>query len=252
MPISPNFSTISYVAARSVCLLGVVARCTQYRRPSLLASGFSKASVAMIPAQRRPHGSTLPSLNRKVWAAWRCASGTMAMCSRTLLSFVSLKLTGTTDVCVVKFVKNRRHYHRVIGISTIATVPQSHFRVPPNPDSHPTTRYSKTMRLNPATPENNTTTAPCKLCRTYIMSHNHQNLMRFEHVAKFIPFCQSVPYGYMQQLSYPILWWLVTCNKGASLRWIELYNVELYHNHRNLTTFENVAKFTPKCQCIPR
>lgn len=208
MPISPNFSTISYVAARSVCLLGVVARCTQYRRPSLLASGFSKASVAMIPAQRRPHGSTLPSLNRKVWAAWRCASGTMAMCSRTLLSFVSLKLTGTTDVCVVKFVKNRRHYHRVVGISTITTVPQSHFRVPLNPDSHPTTRYSKTMRLNPATPENNTTTAPCILCRTYIMSHNHQNLMRFEHVAKFIPFCQSVPYGWLYAaalLSYPMV-----------------------------------------------
>lgn len=58
--------------------------------------------------------------------------------------------------------------------------------------------------------------------------------------------------GYMQQLSYPILWWLVTCNKGASLRWIELSNLELYHNYRNLKTFENVAKFMPKSRCIPR
>lgn len=168
-----------------------------------------------------------------------------------------------TNLAFVRVAETHRHHGRLRSeicqeqealspgprLSTIATVSQSHFRVPPNPDSHP-----KTMRRNPATPENNTTTAPCKLCRTYIMSHNHQNLMRFEHVAKFIPFCQSVPYGwlYMQQLSYPILWWLVTCNKGASLRWIELYNVELYHNHRNLTTFENVAKFTLKCQCIPR
>ena len=109
-----------------------------------------------------------------------------------------------TTLAIVRVAETHRHHGRLRSeicqeqealssgrrLSTIATVPQSHFRVPPNPDSHSTTRYSKTMRRNPATPENNATTAPCKLCRTYIMSHNYQNLMSFEHVAKFTPLCQ--------------------------------------------------------------
>lgn len=40
------------------------------------------------------------------------------------------------------------------------------------------------------------------------MFHNHQNLMRFEHVAKFIPFCQCVPCGWLYAtalLSYPMV-----------------------------------------------
>ena len=227
MPISPNFSTISYVAARSVCLLGVVARCTQYRRPSLLASGFSKASVAIIPAQRRPHGSTLPSLNRKVWAAWRCASGTMAICSRPLLSFVSLKLTGTTDVCVVKFVKNKRHYHRVVGYQ----------------QSRPSLNHISVC-LQTRTP-----TRPPGIRRQCVGIQQHPKTMQPLHLANYVgltscptitkiwwvlsmlqnshPCASSVFHmvRYMQPPSYPILRWLVTCNKGEALDMAEEWPV---------------------------